>query len=248
MTGMLGSSGRSAGIGEFLRNPLFRLPHHRKLINYIVAIVIPSIRQVLERSQIEIRCRAPVRRRHCETHRFHQHAVQVEIADAASPTHGHLQQYSIAEYRLLRPRRYKVIAPHAARRVCEFQTPRTHLRHEVEQVITVAVPYIERIPLPRRDYLPLCEAVARFQIERDLPLIYIENIPQRRPREFVIRIAAIATAILKVHAVANRARCEIHRTAAMDHHRTRQPRRSGTRRHGGTILCSAHLCGVGMQL
>ena len=74
-----------------------RRSQDRKFVDDIVGAVIAAVGQVGECAQIEIRRGTPVHRRRGEANRLNQGAVEIKVAEAASPRHGHLEQNSIAE-------------------------------------------------------------------------------------------------------------------------------------------------------
>ena len=120
--------------------------------------------------------------------------------------------------------------------VAELQIPGTGLGQKIEQVIAaVIVPDIEGIARRGRIGLPLRKAIARFQIERDLPLVDVENVAHGGAGELVIGGIGIYAAAGEVNAVAGLGRHEVHRAGSVDHHRPGEARRRGARRHDGSI-------------
>src|SRR5438270_262491 len=67
------------------------MAHDRKLVDNIVRYIVAARAEILVSSQIEDRCRRPVRSRHGIECRLHKSIVQVKTCNAAAPGERHFQ-------------------------------------------------------------------------------------------------------------------------------------------------------------
>src|ERR1041385_6242791 len=95
-------------------------------------------------------------------------------------------------------------------------------------MVVRAVANIEGVSWCRGKRGAITEAVSRFQGERDLPLVDIENITYRHPRELVVGVVRVLAAVQKIRAITDLRGCVVHGTAGV-HDSAGVPGRSDVR-------------------